>query len=274
MKINIIYLFLFLVLLSGCDNGKKLEDKNNIIKDRDLEIEKLLTQNNKVQNNYDSLTYSYIDLAEENAALHEDIAVGMGLIDQIEKNLDKITSLKRPLVYPTDIEKRTKQSNIFSNIKLIEYYIERTEYLIRQLRDSTAMIPHFENYILELTDKLEKREVEVQSLKIQLKKMEKDLGNANQTIDSQEQLIKKLNKKFIIFVSKKESVILEADHNQISIPFKFTAKNILTDHPSRSYTLRRPKGRDVILEIHNKSLFWNEGNYMVVKVNRRELKSL
>ena len=267
MRKTTCYLLISVTIIVGCNQNQTQEGKQN-------ELRNLLNENQELKTENDTLSSHYIALQEENASLHEDIANGMDLVSRINKNLDFITTLERPMIYPTDVERQSIESKIFSNIRLIEQYIKNTDYLIRQLRDSTAMIPHFEDYIMELTKKLEEKNFEVQNLKNQVKSLEYNLGKAEGTIKTQKDEIERLNRKMIIFVSKKETAILEADQKQIRIPFKFTKKDILTDHPQASYSIMQPRGREMVLEIHNKDRFWNDGNYMIIKVNRKELKSL
>ncbi len=265
----------FIVLLYGCSTNNKKEDElRNEIDKKNRTIENLNGEIKQVINERDTLTKNYIKLTEENNALTEDIAKGMEMINQIQKNLDFITTLEKPLIYPADIEKKTKQSEIFSNIRLIEQYIKNTDNLIRQLRDSTSMIPHFEEYIIDLTKKIEEKNLEVQNIKSQVQNLQKDLSEAEKKIANQEIEIEELNRKTIIFVSNKQTVLIDAQENLITIPFKFTIKDILTNHPSSSYSLTEIKGKEMHLQIHNLNNFWNEGNYMIIKVNRKDLKSL
>ena len=275
MKINAIFIFLLVILIYGCgDYSKTIEEMNTRLQEKDKQIEQLQEKVQETKMDYDSLSESYAGLQEENANLLADIQKGMDLIDKIEKNLDFITTLERPLVYPVELEKRSKQSTIFSNIELIQNYINHTNVLISQLRDSTSMIPHFEDYITELTGKLEKKNIELEEIKARLKRLEEELNDATARIEEQEKQIQELNRKFIIFVSKKESAVIDADRSHIGVPFKFTIKDILTDHPASSFTITQKKGGDYVLEIYNKDSFWREGNYMIIKVNRRNLMSV
>ena len=275
MRINVIFTGLIVLFIYGCTgNSKTIEDLNKRLQEKEKEIDQLQTKYDATQEGYDTLSQSYENLKNENATLQKDIEKGIDLIDQIEKNLDFITKLERPLVNPVDIEKKTKQYNIFSNIKLIQQYIKNTNLLINQLMDSTRAIPHFEDYINELLGKLEKKDSILKDLKSQVSNLETDLDNASAKIREQEKQIEELNKKFIIFVSKKESVIIEADRSNISLPFKFNMKDILTDHPASSFTIRQVKGSGYMLEIYNEENFWKEGNYMIIKVNRRHLMSM
>ena len=275
MKINVIFIALLVVAIFGCtDYSKTIEKMNNSMQEKEHRIEQLQAKVQETERSYDSLSQSYAGLKEENANLLADVQKGMDLIDKIEKNLDFITTLERPLVYPAELEKRNKQSSIFSNIELIQRYIKNTNLLIKQLRDSTSMIPHFEKYITELTEKLEKKSIELQEIKSRVKNLEKELDNATATIEEQEKQIEELNRKYIIFVSKKETAMIDADGSYISIPFKFTTKDILTDHPGSSFTISQKKGSDYVLEIYNKDNFWRDGNYMIIKVNRKHLMAV
>jgi len=176
--------------------------------------------------------------------------------------------------------------------------------LQKQLKESGVKGDQLQKTIDGLMADLEQKDVELQQLRAELdtkdiKIMNLEESNANlntnvtnlkeesaqktQTINTQD---KQLNTAWFVFGTKKElkeqgilagGKVLESNFNKsyftkidirVDKEIKLYSKSaqLLTAHPSSSYTLTRDANKQYILRITNPQIFWSTSKYLVVQV--------
>jgi hypothetical protein len=194
------------------------------------------------------------------------------MIDSIYERLNLISKLQKPIEFQLEKHDKSQEYEIMRNIKLLEKNMNESKAMIEKLRDSTSLIPNLESIIKNLTTDIENKTIEINNYKDQLNIIKGRYSEAASKIDEQEKLIFELSKKYIICISKKEVKKIEATSRMIPFSFKFTTENILSNHPSNSYTINKGKNNTSILEIHNMDNFWKDGNLMIIKIKQAKLE--
>ena len=176
--------------------------------------------------------------------------------------------------------------------------------LKQQVRESTVKGDQLKKIIENLTQQMEEKDMQLQALREELDRKDIHIAeldeqvadlttNVNalteettqktQTITTQD---KQLNAAWFVFGTKSElkeqkilvdGKVLESNFNKeyftkidirIDKEIKLYSKSaeILTAHPSSSYTLQRDANKQYVLRITDPQLFWSTSKYLVVKV--------
>lgn len=265
-----VYLFIGVFLFTSC--GWFNKDLKEEINNQNTRINEIESSNSIMRNQHNNLQTKYDSLQKENNILFRDIAKGMEFISDINSKLDEISALADPLIYKTEEEFYSNEREIDQKIRIIENHLRNTDNLIQQLRDSTSKIPQLEEFIIELRNKITEKNRDINNLKRDIAFYRNQVEIANKTIKEKQQEIDKLSKKQIIFVSKKETDFFNMNGSYIVCPYKFKEDEILTEHPSSSFNYIKQKRGKVAIDIHNKNKFWDESNFMIIKVNRKKLE--
>ena len=181
---------------------------------------------------------------------------------------------------------------------------ELVEKLRQQVRESSLkgdqLKTTIENLIKQLDEKdqqLQQLQAELDSKNIHISELDQTISNLNkdvttlkeessqksQTISNQD---KQLNTAWFVFGTKKElkeqhiiedGKLLQSNFNKsyftkidirVDKEIKLYSKsaNIMTTHPSGSYTMTRDANKQYVLRITNPELFWSTSKYLVVMV--------
>ena len=270
MRNIFLFFVLIMIFIVSCkeDTSNSFTDKLN---QKDKEIQQLTGENQLFKQRIDSIVRFNDTLINQKNNLQKQIGYGIEMIDSIYERLNIISKLQKPIEYQLEKHDQSQEYEIMRNIRLLEKNMNESKTLIEKLRDSTTLIPNLESIIKNLTSDIENKTIEINNYKDQLNIIKGKYSQAVSKIDEQEKIIEELSKKYIICISKKEFKQIEATSNVISLPFKFASENILSSHPSSSYTLSKGKNNTYIIEIHNIIEFWKDGNYMIIRIKQARL---
>lgn len=176
--------------------------------------------------------------------------------------------------------------------------------LRQQLRESSFKGEHFKRAIENLAAQLEEKDRQIQQLRaeldakdIHISELDESIANLNtdvsnltaessrksETINAQD---KELNTAWFVFGTKNElkeqniyvkGKVLQSNFNKeyftkidirIDKEIKLYSRSaeMLTAHPSNSYTLQRDANKQYVLRITNPQLFWSTSKYLVILV--------
>jgi chromosome segregation ATPase len=165
-----------------------------------------------------------------------------------------------------------------------------SEQLRKTLENLTAQMEEKESELAVLRQELEAKDIHIAELDEQVADLNTNVNNLTeettkktQTINTQD---KQLNTAWFVFGTKKElkeqkilddGEVLRSSFNKeyftkidirIDKEIKLYSKSaqMLTDHPSSSYTLQRDANKQYILRITDPQLFWSTSKYLVILV--------
>ncbi len=281
-KLFVIPLATALFLAAACQEKKVAEDDGK--QDR---IDSLMIVNRQKDAEINDMLATFNEIQE-----------GLRLINEAE---NKVTILKDDETGNRSEEIKQNLQTISNQMKLNRELIEK---LRGQVRESSVEGDQLKKTLEALTQDLETKEQELVALRDELQKkdiriaeLDEVVSNLNtnvsqltqentvktQTISSQD---KALNTAWYVFGTKKElkdqhiiedNQVLRSTFNQsyftkidirVDKEIKLYSKSaqILTNHPSGSYTLRQDMNKQYVLRIQNPEKFWSTSKYLVVLV--------
>ena len=229
----------------------------------------------------------------------------MGLLNDVEEGFRDINAAENRVLIAKDGEGSNKESEIRENIRFIQQRLvqnrELIEKLRQQMRESSFKGEQLKRTIENLVKQLDNKDIQLRQLRAELDAKDihiaeldaaiSDLNtnvndlkgeneNKTKTINDQD---KQINTAWFAFGTKKELNILlkgkvmQGNFNKnyftkidirVDKEIKLYSKsaNILTMHPSSSYTLQRDAKDQYVLRINNPQLFWSTSKYLVVQV--------
>ena len=232
----------------------------------------------------------------------------MTTLSDIEEGFREITEAQNRVTLAKQGEGTNTTQRIKENFHFIQSVMKQNKELInklkQQVRESSVKGGQLKKIIDNLTEQMEKKDQQLQTLREELDKKDIHIAeldekvadlNTNvsnltaentekaQTISTQD---KQLNTAWFVFGTSKElkehnvlvkGKVLQGDFDKsyftkidirIDKEIKLYSKsaNILTTHPASAYTLERDANKQYILRITDPQLFWSTSKYLVIQV--------
>ena len=232
----------------------------------------------------------------------------MTTLSDIEEGFREITEAQNRVTLAKQGEGTNTTQRIKENFQFIQSVMKQNKELInklkQQVRESSVKGGQLKKIIDNLTEQMEKKDQQLQTLREELDKKDIHIAeldekvadlNTNvtnltaentekaQTISNQD---KQLNTAWFVFGTSKELMehnvlvkgkVLQGDFDKsyftkidirIDKEIKLYSKSahILTTHPASAYTLERDANKQYILRITDPQLFWSTSKYLVIQV--------
>lgn len=282
--------------LTACDLGKKSafnsamlqnDSLRTIIEARDNEINDMMGTLNDIQDGFRA-----INEAEDRLTISKD-GEGANAKEQIKEDIRFIAERmneNRELIKKLQQQLRETGFKGDQMRKTIEEMTVQLEKKDRELKTLRAELNAKDIHISELDETIENLNTDVQTLTTEKEKLTTEKTNLQtentqktQTISTQD---KQLNTAWYVFGTKKElkeqkiladGKVLQGSFNKnyftkidirVDKEIKLYSKSaqILTSHPSGSYTLSKDTSGQYVLRISDPSTFWSTSKYLVVQV--------
>ena len=232
----------------------------------------------------------------------------MTTLSDIEEGFREITEAQNRVTLAKQGEGTNTTQRIKENFQFIQSVMKQNKELInklkQQVRESTVKGGQLKKIIDNLTEQLEVKEQQLQTLREELDKkdihiaeldervadlnenvssLKEETSQKAQTISMQD---KQLNTAWFVFGTKDElkeqkilvdGRVLQSNFNKdyftkidirIDKEIKLYSKSakMMTSHPSNSYTLQQDANKQYVLRITDPQLFWSTSKYLVVLV--------
>lgn len=246
---------------------------NQIIAQKDNEINDMMSTMNEIEEGFREISEAEnrVSIAKdgEGANKQQRIRENMQFIQQtMKQNRDLINKLRQQLR-----ESSFKGEQLKRAIENLAQQLEEKNQQIQQLR---AELDAKDIHILELDENIANLNTDVSNLTA-------ESSRKTETINAQD---KELNTAWFVFGTKNElkeqniyvkGKVLQANFNKeyftkidirVDKEIKLYSRSaeLLTAHPSNSYTLQRDANKQYVLRITNPQLFWSTSKYLVVLV--------
>lgn len=278
-------LFLFAAvaaLMASCDQAKvnttdsdkAVDSLENIIEQKDNEINDLMGTFNEIQEGFNIINEAEgrVNMMKNNSESNnaqQNIRENMLFIQQtLQENKQKIAELQEKLNRSSINASKLKEA-IANFEKLLEEKNQELESLRNLLAEKDIAIEHLDNEVNTL--KAENEEV-----KIQKEETEKVVRNQDQQINTawyvfgtskelkQEGI---LNKGEVLQENYNKDYFTKIDIRKTTvIPLNSKHAELLTTHPSGSYTLLKDSKGEYTLRITDANKFWSVSKYLVIRV--------
>ena len=250
-----------------------------IISQKDNEINDMMTTLSDIEEGFREITeaQSRVTLAKQGE--------GTNTMQRIKENLQFIQSaMQQNKELINKLKQQVRESSVKGNQlkKIIDNLTQQLETKDQQLQALREELDRKDIHIAELDEK-------VAALNTDVTNLQEDNSKKEQTISSQD---KALHTAWFVFGTKKELMeqkvlskdglfsktkILKEDFNKdyftkidirIDREIKLYSKSaqIMTSHPSNSYTLQRDANKQFVLRINDPEVFWSTSKYLVVLV--------
>ncbi len=271
-----------MTLLMSCNQGNKTESDNKakedslqaLVNQKDDEINELMGTMNEIQDGF-----AQINAAEGRVTQLKDGVEGANTADLIRENMEFIQSTmaenKRKIA---ELENRINAGNVnAANLK------EMLKKMNEELNTKTKEIE-------ELREQLAEKNVQIEQLSNDVNELIAENEEVRQQKEETEQIARnqdaQLNTAWYVFGTSKElkehnilvkGNVLQGNYdknyltkidirNTTVIPLDSKSAELLTTHPSGSYTLLKDNKGEYTLRITDASKFWSVSKYLVVKV--------
>lgn len=246
---------------------------SQIIAQKDNEINDMMLTMNEIEEGFREIAEAEnrVSIAKdgEGANKQQRIRENMQFIQQtMKQNRDLINKLRQQLR-----ESSFKGEQLKRAIENLAQQLEEKNQQIQQLR---AELDAKDIHILELDENIANLNTDVSNLTA-------ESSRKTETINAQD---KELNTAWFVFGTKNElkeqniyvkGKVLQANFNKeyftkidirVDKEIKLYSRSaeLLTAHPSNSYTLQRDANKQYVLRITNPQLFWSTSKYLVVLV--------
>jgi chromosome segregation ATPase len=252
---------------------------NQIIEQKENEITDMMTTFSDIEEGFREITeaQSRVTLAKQGE--------GTNSAQRIRENMQFIQStMKQNKELINKLKQQVREGSVKSEQlkKLVENLTQQMEEKERQLQSLREELDKKDIHIAELDE-------QVADLNANVENLTEETTQKTQTINQQD---KQLNTAWFVFGTKdelkqqniltkdglfKKTRLLEKDFNKeyftkidirIDKEIKLYSKSaeILTSHPSSSYTLQPDANKQYVLRITDPQLFWSTSKYLVIQV--------
>ncbi len=281
-KIAFIAAALLMLQLTGCQEEKKApvvadtsttDSLQKIIIQKDNEINDMMSTLNQIQEGLREISEA------ENRV---NIVKNGERSDKAQQIRENIAFISNTMKHNRELVEKLRQQVRESSLKgdqlktTIENLIKQLDEKDQQLQQLQAELDSKNIHISELDQTISNLNKDVTTLK-------EESSQKSQTISNQD---KQLNTAWFVFGTKKElkeqhiiedGKLLQSNFNKsyftkidirVDKEIKLYSKsaNIMTIHPSGSYTMTRDANKQYVLRITNPELFWSTSKYLVVMV--------
>lgn len=282
-KILVLSVAMVLLVTVGCTEKKgnpvdlrSIEQNDSlqkIIAQRDNEINDMMSTMNEIQEGFREISE-----AENRVSLVRN-GEGANKSQQIRESVKFISArMKQNRELINKLQKQLRESNFKGSemSKTIEGMLKQLEEKDRQLQQLRADLDAKDIHITELDETINNLNTNVSDLK-------QESAQKSQTISSQDA---QLNTAWYVFGNKKElkeqrilvdGKVLQSSFNKNyftkvdirqfkSVKLYSKSAELLSMHPSSSYSLTRDANKQYVLNITNPELFWSASKYLVIQV--------
>ncbi len=253
--------------------GQQRDSLNQIIAQKENELSDMMATLSDIEEGFREITeaQSRVALAKqgEGTSSAQRIRENMQFIrNTMKQNKELINKLKQQVREGSFKSEQLK--------KIVEGLTQQMEEKDRQLTSLREELDRKDIHIAELDE-------QVADLNTNVNNLTEETTKKTQTINTQD---KQLNTAWFVFGTKKElkeqkilddGEVLRSNFNKeyftkidirIDKEIKLYSKSaqMLTDHPSSSYTLQRDANKQYILRITDPQLFWSTSKYLVILV--------
>ena len=250
-----------------------------IISQKDNEINDMMTTLSDIEEGFREITeaQSRVTIAKQGE--------GTNTMQRIRENIQFIQSaMQQNKELINKLKQQVRESTVKGSQlkKIVDNLTQQLETKDQQLQALREELDRKDIHIAELDEK-------VAALNTDVTNLQEDNSKKEQTISSQD---KALHTAWFVFGTKKELMeqkvlskdglfsktkILKEDFNKdyftkidirIDREIKLYSKSaqIMTSHPSNSYTLQRDANKQFVLRINDPEVFWSTSKYLVVLV--------
>ena len=280
---KLIYVAVCAMAVASCNNDavkqaelaatQQRDSLEQIIAQKDNELNDMMTTLSDIEEGFREITEAQnrVTLAKsgEGTNTRQRIQENMQFIQQaMKQNKELINKLKQQVRESTVKGGQLK--------KIIDNLTQQMEIKDKQLQDLREELDKKDIHIAELDEQVADLNTNVSSLK-------EDNTKKSETISSQD---KALNTAWFVFGTKKElkeqkilddGEVLRSNFNKeyftkidirIDKEIKLYSKSaeLLTSHPTGSYTLLRDANKQYVLRITDPQAFWSTSKYLVIQV--------
>lgn len=268
---NTFYYIIFLtVVLSSCGKVKQLEEQNTLLlahlknsegKYNALEeyVEGYTDMINSVQEELNAIEdgnkylVKYDDLGNP-VMVEKNKDTLLEHIAQLKEKLEENKELLGQLDIANDKIKKLEQTVIN-----LQKELDRKEEIIREMKGT---IFSYEELIKSLKSNVNQLNREVKNLQTQNKNLQNKTQSLNQTI------VENKLKRYCFIVSRKDEPDIFEVTDEYEINFSNSYPKVLSSHASSSYSLNKNRRKDWTLEITDYNRFWENTQFLVIRVNR------
>ena len=253
--------------------GQQRDSLNQIIAQKENELSDMMATLSDIEEGFREITeaQSRVALAKQGE--------GTSSAQRIRENMQFIRStMKQNKELINKLKQQVREGSFKSEQlkKIVEGLTQQMEEKDRQLTALREELDRKDIHIAELDE-------QVADLNTNVNNLTEETTKKTQTINTQD---KQLNTAWFVFGTKKElkeqkilddGEVLRSNFNKeyftkidirIDKEIKLYSKSaqMLTDHPSSSYTLQRDANKQYILRITDPQLFWSTSKYLVILV--------
>ena len=281
-KIMLTALTLAMLLVTSCQEERKAsvavensvaDSLQKVIVQKDNEINDMMSTLSQIQEGFREIAE-----AENRVNIVKD-GERTNKAQQIRENIAFISNTMK---HNRELIEKLRQQVRESSLKS-DQFKTTIENMVKQLEEK-------DQQLILLRNELEAKNIHITELDQTITNLNKDVSNLttesekkSQTISNQDM---QLNTAWFVFGTKKElkeqhiiedGKVLRANFNKsyftkidirVDKEIKLYSKsaNVMTPHPSSSYTLDRDANKQYVLRITNPELFWSTSKYLVVVV--------
>ena len=246
---------------------------NQIIAQKDNEINDMLSTFNEIEEGFRAISEAQnrVSIAQQGE--------GANSKQRIRENMQYIQStMKQNRELINKLKQQLRESSIKGDA------LKRTiENLMKEMEEK-------DQQLMQLREELDAKDIHISELDEQVANLNTDVTNLTEESNQKTETIntqdKQLHTAWFVFGTKKElkeqhiledGKVLEANFNKdyftkidirVDKEIKFYSKSaeMMTAHPSNSYTLQRDANKQYVLHITDPQAFWSTSKYLVVVV--------
>ena len=281
-KIMLTALTLAMLLVTSCQEERKAsvavensvaDSLQKVIVQKDNEINDMMSTLSQIQEGFREIAE-----AENRVNIVKD-GERTNKAQQIRENIAFISNTMK---HNRELIEKLRQQVRESSVKS-DQLKTTIENMVKQLEEK-------DQQLILLRNELEAKNIHITELDQTITNLNKDVSNLttesekkSQTISNQDM---QLNTAWFVFGTKKElkeqhiiedGKVLRANFNKsyftkidirVDKEIKLYSKsaNVMTPHPSSSYTLDRDANKQYVLKINNPQIFWSTSKYLVIQV--------
>ena len=280
---KIIYIVALAACMAACNDKPqqnipdqaqlRADSLQRVVDQKDSEINDMLTTLNEIQDGF-----RIINAAEGKVAVIKDgeATNKTELIRQNIRNISDAMQHNRDLI--AKLQQQVRESSVRS-----EQLKTTIEGLVAQLAEKDTQLQQLQAELQQKDIHIAELDQTVSNLNNDVSKLQSESSSKSETISAQDT---QLNTAYYVFGTKKEletqniyqkGKVLQSNFNKnyftkidirIDKEIKLYSKSaqILTAHPSSSYTLTQDANQQYVLRITNYQQFWSTSKYLVVLV--------
>ena len=246
---------------------------NQIIAQKDNEINDMMSTFNEIEEGFRAISEAQnrVSIAQQGE--------GANSKQRIRENMQYIQStMKQNRELINKLKQQLRESSIKGDA------LKRTiENLMKEMEEK-------DQQLMQLREELDAKDIHISELDEQVANLNTDVTNLTEESNQKTETIntqdKQLHTAWFVFGTKKElkeqhiledGKVLEANFNKdyftkidirVDKEIKFYSKSaeMMTAHPSNSYTLQRDANKQYVLRITDPQAFWSTSKYLVVLV--------